>query len=96
MSEVLCRKMQQLVRDSMNSKAIFPIRIHVAEGDCMQVRQKHKRTVQSSIRFSHSNPNTTAMRNEISMAQMKNKDYRDATAKSTSKILCEFLLLLVL
>ena len=64
----------------MNSKAIFPIRIHVAEGDCMQMLRQNTRTVQCSIRFSRSNPNITAMRNKISMAQMENKDYRDATA----------------
>lgn len=66
------------VRDWINNEAIFPIRIHVAEGDSMQMLKKNTRTIQCSVRFSHSNPNTTAMRKEIS-TQLENKDYRDAT-----------------
>lgn len=37
-----------------------------------------------------------AMRKEISEAQTENKDHRDAAVQSPNKILCEFLLLLVL
>jgi len=65
-----------MVRDSINTEAIFHRRIHVAEVDCMQMLKKPL----GQYRFSHSNPNTTAMRNKISMAQMENKHYRGATA----------------
>lgn len=76
-------------------KPFPPVRIHVGERD-MQTLKKNTRAVQFTVRFSQSNPNATAMRNKISMAQMENKDYRDATAKSPNEMLRAFLLLLVL
>lgn len=77
-SKMLPGKMQHVVKDSTNSVAVFPIINAVAHGGCVLMLKKN--TQQCSIRLSHANPNTTAVRNKISMAQTENKDYRDANA----------------